>query len=83
MGGVRSWISAGGKRRGTLDTESTVADGDLELGERKVVGWPLESGRGRGRGRGEEARSESEENIIEGAGAPMGGIVKTVKVDVR
>lgn len=80
---VRSWVGGGGGRHGrraTGDTDSTfVNGGDVELGK---VEWPLESGRGDGR-KGREVRSESEENIIEPPVPVSGGIVKTVKVDVR
>ncbi|KAL8773044.1 MAG: hypothetical protein Q9209_002064 [Squamulea sp. 1 TL-2023] len=89
VGGLKSWVGGGGQRRMTSDTDSTFVgngrDGDVELGEQRkvVVGWPLEGGRNGRSGR--EARSESEENIIEpSVQVPaQGGIVKTVKVDVR
>lgn len=87
-GGLRSWVSGGGGaggRRATRDTDRTfVCDDGRDVALGTVAGWPLnESGRGGGKGR--EARSESEENIIEQpVVVPVeGGIVKTVKVDVR
>ncbi|KAL8715743.1 MAG: hypothetical protein Q9220_000410 [cf. Caloplaca sp. 1 TL-2023] len=74
-GGVKGWLAGG--RRPRTDTDSTLADrGDMELGP---VGWPLESGR---ENKKRDARSESEEHIME-APTAGGGIVKTVKVDVR
>ncbi|KAL8665663.1 MAG: hypothetical protein Q9168_007657 [Polycauliona sp. 1 TL-2023] len=93
-GGLRSLVGGGGGggggaagRRATADTDSTFVNGaegrDIELGK---VGWPLESGRDGSGGGGRKARdirSESEENIIEQAAPVQGGIVKTVKVDVR
>ncbi|KAL8782782.1 MAG: hypothetical protein Q9213_005106 [Squamulea squamosa] len=85
-GGLRGCVGGrgGGQRRMTSETDSTaVGDRDVELREQRkvvVVGWPLEGGR-----TGRSARSESEENIIEPSiqVPAQGGIVKTVKVDVR
>ena len=84
-GGLLSWV---GGRRVTGDTDRTYvgADDGREDVELANVGvWPLkESGRsGGGGGKIRDARSESEENIIEQPLPIQGGIIKTVKVDVR
>ncbi|CAL8576420.1 hypothetical protein XPA_002305 [Xanthoria parietina] len=84
-GGLLSWV---GGRRVTGDTDRTYvgADDGREDVELANVGvWPLkESGRsGGGGGKSRDARSESEENIIEQPLPIQGGIIKTVKVDVR